>query len=265
MQLKFTDSGCGITQIMTKKYAVLGSPIAHSLSPMIHSHVLSELAIDSSYEKFEIGTDLSEFLNDKNDYSGFSLTMPLKDMGFQISENLSATARQTRSVNTLLRTESGWAGYNTDVFGIRTAVGFEPKSVAVLGSGATARSALAAFPNSEKLIGARNTFAAKQLSEQFNAKVVALEIALATEVVVSTLPVGVLATIVPSGFRFQTLLDAAYMNQRFEAQNFVSGLEMLLLQAVAQQRIFSGQGEHVPLPNEPALINGLRALLNVAK
>lgn len=250
---------------MTKKYAVLGSPIDHSLSPMIHSHVFAELAIDSSYERFEIADSLAEFLDAKRDYSGFSLTMPLKDLGFQLSDTLSEAARQTRSVNTLLQTESGWAGYNTDVFGIRSAIGFEPKSVAVLGSGATARSALAAFPNSDKFIGARNALTAKQLAEKFNAQVISLESAMTAEVVVSTLPVGVLVKIVPNGFRFQTLLDAAYMNPRFEAQNYVSGLEMLLLQAVAQQRIFSGRGENEQLPNESALINSLRALLNVAK
>lgn len=250
---------------MTRKYAVLGSPIEHSLSPKIHNLVFTQMGADASYEKFELAQDLRQFLDAKSDYSGFSLTMPLKDLGFEVSEKLSVTAQNTRSVNTLLRTSTGWDGYNTDVFGIREAIGFRPAQVAVLGSGATARSALAAFPDSQKVISARNSSAAAFLAGEFDAELIDFEKAIQAEVVISTLPVGALLEGIPKGFRFKTILDAAYMNQRVEAENYVSGLEMLLMQAVAQQRIFSGLDENDTLPNEPALVNSLRTLLNVAK
>jgi shikimate dehydrogenase len=250
---------------MTKKYAVLGSPIEHSLSPAIHNQVFTQLGVDANYEKFELAEGLEEFLDSKSDYNGFSLTMPLKDLGFEASERLSVTAQNTRSVNTLLRTSTGWDGYNTDVFGIREAIGFRPAQVAVLGSGATARSALAAFPDSQKVISARNSSAATFLAGEFGAELIDFESAIQAEVVISTLPLGALMSLTPKGFQFATILDAAYMNQRVEAENYVSGLEMLLLQAVAQQRIFYGLDENHTLPNEPALVNSLRTLLNVAK
>jgi shikimate dehydrogenase len=250
---------------MTSKYAVLGSPIEHSHSPRIHNHVFGQMKVDASYERFEVATDLDQFLNSKSEYSGFSLTTPLKDLGYQVAQTHSEEASKTRSVNTLKRISSGWAGYNTDVFGIRAAIGFKPPTVAVLGSGATARSALAAFPDSHKLLAARNSEVAANVAAEFEAELVDFRTAIRAEVVVSTLPVGALLDLVPMGFRFQTILDAAYMNPRVEAENYVSGLEMLLLQAIAQQRIFSGLDENQALPNEPALINSLRTLLNVAK
>jgi shikimate dehydrogenase len=250
---------------MTKKYAVLGSPIEHSQSPRIHSHVFGQMEVDASYEKFQVAQDLDEFLNSRSDYSGFSLTTPLKDLGYQVAQTHSEVASKTRSVNTLTKNSFGWAGYNTDVYGISAAIGFNPFTVAVLGSGATARSALAAFPNSRKLLAARNGGVAANVSAEFGAELVDFETAIQAEVVVSTLPVGALLDLVPMGFRFQTILDAAYMNPMIDAENYVSGLEMLLLQAVAQQRIFNGLDENQALPNEPALINSLRTLLNVAK
>ena len=250
---------------MTSRFAVLGSPIEHSLSPKIHNHVFSLLGKAESYEKFELSTGLEEFLKSKPAHLGFSLTMPLKDFGFQISTTLSKTAELTRSVNTLMRIAEGWAGYNTDVHGIREAIGFKPETVAILGSGATARSALAAFPESRKLVSARNPAAAEAICKEFDAVLVDFSEAIESQVVLSTLPVGVLPKNVPSGFRFGTILDAAYMNPRVEAENYISGIEMLLLQAVAQQRIFSGQSETQALENEAEIINSLKALLNVAK
>ncbi len=250
---------------MTSQFAVLGSPIEHSLSPKIHNFVFAETNQDASYDRFELSTDLANFLESKPQYSGFSLTMPLKDLGYQAATSLSATAIKTRSVNTLLRKADGWAGYNTDVFGIKASIGFFPGTVAVLGSGATARSALVAFPEAKRVVAGRNTDAVRQLAQIFDAEVVDISDAIESEVVISTLPQGVLEQSLPKGFSFQTILDAAYTNTEMPAQNYISGLEMLILQAIAQQRIFVGQGEDVPLSNELELLNGLRALLNMAK
>lgn len=250
---------------MTKKYAVLGSPIEHSLSPKIHQYIFERLGKDDSYERFELSSGLEQFLDSKDDYAGFSLTMPLKGLAFVASESVSLSAQMTGSVNTLLRTPTGWAGFNTDVHGIQAAIAFQPETVAVLGSGATARSALFAFPNSKKLLSARSASVAESTAAEMGAELVDFEEAIDAEVVVSTLPSGVLGSLLPTGFKFKTLLDAAYMNPAFPAQNYVSGLEMLLQQALGQQRIFRKASEQEPLPDELGLVNGLRALLNVAK
>jgi shikimate dehydrogenase len=250
---------------MTEKYAVLGSPIAHSLSPKIHRYVFEKLNLPHQYESFELAADLVEFVGKHEDFSGFSVTMPLKDEAYSLATTHSLLALQTQSVNTLLKVEVGYQGFNTDVFGIQKAVGHRPDTVAVLGSGATARSALAAFPQARKLVFARNTAAANQLALQFKAEVVDLANALSAEVVVSTLPAGVLPGLISPDSKLKTLLDVAYTNPEIACQRYVSGLEMLIHQAIAQQRIFQHGSESEPLDSEAELLEGLFKQLIVAK
>jgi shikimate dehydrogenase len=263
--LKYIYSGSEITLIMTKKYAVLGFPITHSLSPKIHSYCFEQLGIDATYERFELASGLEAFLQDHIDYSGFSLTMPLKDEAFAVANQLTDVAGQTQSVNTLVKNTNGYVGHNTDVPGIQAAVGFTPTVVAVLGSGATARSALAAFPESRRLIYARNTGVAASLAAKFNAELVEVSTAFEAEVLISTLPQGVLPELAAQNTRPKTLLDAVYTNPEIAAEKYVSGLEMLIHQAIYQQRIFAAGHEDQPLNNEPELLDGLMGLLSVAK
>ena len=250
---------------MTKKYAVLGSPIEHSLSPKIHNFIFASLGVDATYERFEVSSNLGDFLEQKDDHSGFSLTMPLKDQAYALARTLSPDAKATGSVNTLLRTNYGFAGFNTDVYGIKSAVAVNPTQVAVLGSGATARSALRAFPNSDKLVWARNTGAASELSSSFGSRTVSLEEALSAEVVISTLPAGAFIDIIPEGTELGVVLDVSYVNPPVDAKKYISGLEMLMLQAIAQQRIFQAGNETEPLENEAKLLSELRSHLNMAK
>ena len=250
---------------MTKKYAVLGSPIQHSLSPKIHNLVFSRLASDASYESFEVRDNLEQFLLEKPDFAGFSLTMPLKDQAFSFAKSLSPLAIRTRSVNTLLRTEDGYKGFNTDVFGIQMAVNQDPQEIAVLGSGATARSALAAYGDAKKVIYARNEQLADELASEFDATVVSLADALNKELVISTLPKGILPELISGQKPLQTILDVAYTNPKIPAKRYISGLEMLIHQAIYQQRIFHFASEETALRNESELIEELFELLLVAK
>ena len=89
---------------MTRQFAVLGSPIEHSKSPQIHRFVFEAVGIDAEYGRFEVSADLKSFLKAHEDFSGFSLTMPLKEQAFEIAENLDSDAQATEAVNTLLRT-----------------------------------------------------------------------------------------------------------------------------------------------------------------
>lgn len=264
-QQSFIVSGFGIIPTMTKKYAVLGSPIEHSLSPKIHALCFSRTLIAASYLRFEVSRDLGGFLANHLDFSGFSLTMPLKEEGFAVADSLSVLARKTRCVNTLLLSSKGYSGFNTDVYGIQMAVGFEPAEIAVLGSGATARSALAAFPEANKLIFARNASVASEIAKEFDATNVTLAEALSAEVVVSTLPTGVLPELIGNGVELKTLLDVAYTNPTLQAENYVSGLEMLIHQAIAQQRIFQFGDEDQELDKESELLEELYELLIMAK
>ncbi|MFI1017029.1 shikimate dehydrogenase [Streptomyces sp. NPDC020965] len=142
-----------MTKTTTRRAAVLGSPIAHSLSPVLHRAAYAELGLDHwSYDRFEVDeTTLVEFLERLDgSWAGLSLTMPLKRAIIPSLDGISDTAASVEAVNTVLRTGDGrLVGDNTDIPGMVAALrerGVDKvESAAVLGAGATASSALAAL------------------------------------------------------------------------------------------------------------------------
>lgn len=133
--------------------AVLGSPIAHSLSPVLHRAAYAELGLDGwSYDRFEIDEQaLPGFVEGLDgSWAGLSLTMPLKRAIIPLLDTVSETAASVEAVNTVVFTDDGGrTGDNTDIPGMIAALrerGVEKtESAAVLGAGATASSALAAL------------------------------------------------------------------------------------------------------------------------
>lgn len=130
--------------------AVLGNPISHSKSPLIHRAAYRELGLDWRYRAIRCGeAPLAAFLAGRGpEWRGFSLTMPLKDEAFRLATTLDPIAQLSGVVNTLHRLpEGGWAGYNTDVAGLAAAIqnaGLDATRTLVLGAGATAVSAVLA-------------------------------------------------------------------------------------------------------------------------
>ncbi|MEY4743952.1 MAG: hypothetical protein RIR34_1291, partial [Actinomycetota bacterium] len=104
---------------MERKLSVLGSPIGHSKSPDIHSAAYRVLGLDWDYERNEVRKGgLVSFMEGLTpDWLGLSITMPLKEEAFRFATSVDRAANATKAVNTLVRNETGWAGYNTDVFG----------------------------------------------------------------------------------------------------------------------------------------------------
>lgn len=271
---------------MTRNLAVVGSPISHSKSPQIHGAAYRVLGLDWQYSAIEV-TDgrLLQFIETLDaSWLGVSVTMPLKFEACRIADSLDEVAELTGIANTLLRTEGGWKGFNTDVFGIQKALQaeLEIKSprVAILGSGATAISTAFAImlANSEAQITlvARNRKASKELralliAKGFNAKVRSISSLRSTvfnsDITVSTLPPKALDEHVTKiAKRWLTkprgvFLDVAYepWPSKFATawQSYslktVSGIEMLIHQAIAQVRIFTGGDPAKDLPNERAV------------
>ncbi|MGW2818696.1 shikimate dehydrogenase [Streptomyces sp. NPDC001415] len=136
-----------------RRAAVLGSPIAHSLSPVLHRAAYAELGLGHwSYDRFEIDeAGLAEFVNGLDaSWAGLSLTMPLKRAIIPLLDGVSSTAASVEAVNTVVFTDDGRRlGDNTDIPGMIAALGergvTRVESAAVLGAGATASSALAAL------------------------------------------------------------------------------------------------------------------------
>ncbi|MFD5369605.1 shikimate dehydrogenase [Streptomyces sp. NPDC127103] len=138
---------------LSRRAAVLGSPIAHSLSPVLHRAAYAALGLDDwSYERFEVDeAGLPGFVRELDDsWAGLSLTMPLKRAVIPLLDAISDTAASVEAVNTVVLREDGRRiGDNTDIPGMLAALrerGVEKvESAAVLGAGATASSALAAL------------------------------------------------------------------------------------------------------------------------
>ncbi|MEU7039122.1 shikimate dehydrogenase [Streptomyces sp. NPDC046237] len=137
----------------TRRAAVLGSPIAHSLSPVLHRAAYAALGLDTwTYDRFEVDeAGLPGFVEGLDEsWAGLSLTMPLKRAIIPLLDAISDTAASVEAVNTVVLTEDGRrVGDNTDIPGLVAALrerGVEKvDSAAILGAGATASSALAAL------------------------------------------------------------------------------------------------------------------------
>ncbi|MFJ8045852.1 shikimate dehydrogenase [Kitasatospora sp. NPDC096147] len=134
--------------------AVLGSPIAHSLSPVLHRAGYEALGLARwSYGRHEVDeAGLASFVAglDRAEWAGLSLTMPLKRAVMPLLDGISATALAVDAVNTVVFGPDGdLRGDNTDVPGLVNALrerGVERvEAASVLGAGATASSALAAL------------------------------------------------------------------------------------------------------------------------
>lgn len=256
----------------TERLAVLGSPIAHSKSPLLHSAAYRQLGLDWSYEAIEVTAEgLREFVESRDEsWRGLSLTMPLKHHVIPLLTESDPIVTLTGAANTLVL--NGMRGFNTDVFGITEAFRRNgvPRldRVQILGGGATAASALAAVAQ----LGAKEV----AFTLRDPAKIVALEplaaalgVAIAETVeadaVISTLPGHADHTFViaPELRESAVLFDVAYdpWPSRLAAQwsaPVISGLEMLTLQALAQVRIFVGGDPGLALDDEPAVLAAMR-------
>ena len=136
--------------------AVLGHPVKHSLSPTMHQAALAEMGRTDSrfaawrYFKFDVSPDELPLALERlhaRGFHGLNLTVPHKTMAFGRLAAVDPAARPVGAVNTLLRLERGWHGYNTDGYGLATAVredlglSLAGASVILLGAGGAARGA----------------------------------------------------------------------------------------------------------------------------
>ncbi len=126
--------------------AVLGFPISHSLSPLLHAEIFKALGLTGTYISHEVRSgELASFLDAYEDaYSYLSLTMPLKEEALQLGFPVEPNALMAYSANTLIKGISGWQLSSTDGVGFGRALSHAGISkiskVLILGAGATARS-----------------------------------------------------------------------------------------------------------------------------
>lgn len=272
---------------MTSRLAVLGSPIAHSKSPALHRAAYEVLGLDWTYDAIEVAEGgLAAFKAGLGpEWLGLSLTMPLKREVLPLLAGRHGLVDHTGVANTVRISDDGWHGFNTDPVGIfwafMDAGVAELRDVWILGGGATAASVLAA---AYKLQARRAVVFMRDPSRGADLRDVAasfdgLELDIrqlgATDrsdrvpsAVVSVLPGGVESVMrFPEAVRSgSVLLDVAYdpwpsdlAREWSEAGGqVISGLSMLLHQAVEQVRIFAGSPDR-ELSDEKRVIAAMRA------
>ena len=126
-----------------KKFAVLGHPVSHSLSPKIHQYFASQFDIDLDYLRINVeSTNFKKTLIDlkQEGYEGLNITLPLKNLAYEICDELSSRAEQAKSVNTISIKNDKLYGDTTDGLGLVTDlltknVSFENKKILVIGAG----------------------------------------------------------------------------------------------------------------------------------
>ena len=138
-----------------KKYLVIGNPIEHSLSPLLHNFWIKNYNINAFYEKQLLEKkDIEKILSDMkvSKIHGINVTVPFKNTVIPFLDQLSDTAQDTQSVNTIFKRQNKLVGDNTDVYGFSEAVkltNFNPanKSALILGAGGVVPSVLLALKN----------------------------------------------------------------------------------------------------------------------
>lgn len=132
--------------------AVVGSPIEHSLSPVLHEAAYAALGLTGwSYHRHEVRAGgLAAYVAGLTpDWVGLSVTMPGKEEALELADEAGPDALLVGAANTLIRVPGGWRAENTDIAGMEAALRESDVGAAqdadVIGSGATARSVLVAL------------------------------------------------------------------------------------------------------------------------
>jgi shikimate dehydrogenase len=269
------------------KAAVLGQPITHSLSPVLHRAAYEALGLtDWTYDLVECDeAGLPGYVDGRGpEWAGLSLTMPLKRAVLPLLGHVDHLAAATGGANTVVFRADGRYGYNTDVPGIvdaLTEAGVPaPGSVTIIGAGATACSALAAVGE----LGAAGADVvlrdpARAAGVQATADRLGLKVrlrpwadlsgdAVAPDLLISTVPAGAANEYAERVRLTRTaplaLMDVVYhpwptpLAEAAAAAGSVvaSGYAMLLHQAAAQVELMTGK----PAPLEPMRAAGEQEL-----
>ena len=245
--------------------AVLGSPIAHSLSPRLHRAAYAALGLPWTYDAVEVLPEgLPGFLRGLDDsWAGLSLTMPLKQAVLPLLDACTDLAREVAAANTVVVRDGALHGDNTDVHGIVAALreagatddALAPGSQApvVVGGGATARSALAALRElghgSATLLVRSEPSDTLAAAERLGLRVdVTRDPAVldAADLVVSTLPAHAADGLAQHSAGVRLLLDVVYDPWPTALASacggaVASGASMLLHQAARQVELMTGR------------------------
>ncbi|HME13249.1 MAG TPA: shikimate dehydrogenase [Candidatus Acidoferrum sp.] len=248
----------------TNVYGVIGSPIGHSLSPLLHNTGFAARGLNAVYLPFLVDT-LSEFLAAVPEIGvrGFSVTLPHKQAIMKHLKSCDSLAAEIGAVNTVtVGSDGSLHGSNTDYLGVlralQTRMRLAKSRVLIFGAGGSARAAAFALARAGAgvVICARREVAARELARDCNGEVVPRR-ALLTErfdAVLNATPIGMHPHAGVSPLRARELhcrvvMDLIYRPQRTELLKIaarkgiagISGVEMFVAQGVAQWELWTGK------------------------
>ncbi|RKT56422.1 shikimate dehydrogenase [Saccharothrix australiensis] len=268
---------------MVRQAAVIGSPVAHSLSPVLHNAAFAALGLPWTYTRVECDAEGVEPLVRGLDpsWAGLSVTMPGKRAALAVASSVTPRAALVGAANTLVPVADGWRADCTDVDGVvgalRAACGFTGGSRAVLlGAGGTATAALVGLASlgvpSFSLVVRSPERAAESVAcaERAGVRLDVVPwdgadfaaLAASSDVLVSTVPTAATEPVADALAEAPCVLDVVYhpwptpLAQAVERRGRTSatGLDMLLHQAFGQCEQFTGR----PAPRA-AMRDALRA------
>lgn len=267
----------------SKRFEVWGSPIGHSKSPQLHRAAYDALGLDWDYRAVEVTTEqlADSFHTLPSTVGGLSLTMPLKEGILSLVSDRRGPVDLLHAANTVVRSDDEWWLDNTDWWGAARVLsdhgGVSGDTVWMLGAGATARAvvyALSTLGPTKLVLVVRSPERARVTEVLAQTLTLPVEVAVMSDVpaeppqwVISTLPGGVVAEIpgLDAVAGSSTLFDIAYdpwpsaLGAVWEAEGsrVISGLEMLVYQALAQIRAFVKADTSVPLEREADVLDAM--------
>lgn len=240
------------------KLAVAGSPISHSLSPLLHTTAYELLGVKATFLTEEL-TDLDfgefYFSAKASGYRGLALTMPLKEISIGFVDRVDPIAKQISSINTIIFESTGSIGLSTDLMAFKSLLKpYFGKRIGILGAGGTARAAIGAL----KGTGSEVTVLTRSMTrhDQLHAAAVDLELDFLDwhnfeeiqdrDLIISTTPAGAtdgLSVISSKADFFEVIYHPWPTELAKRYQNLgkvvIGGLSLLVEQALFQIKYFS--------------------------
>lgn len=263
--------------------AVIGSPVEHSLSPLLHRSALEFLGVEGSYDRSDVPLDTlaSFFTSHQEQYHYFSITMPLKEEALTLNVEVDELARRVNSANTLYKRDHTWKLTSTDGQGLVEALAHQGysqfNSVLILGAGGTARAVAGSLDSISASISVLGRSSTRR--EEMESVIVTSDFEYLRwsedpglhnyDLVVNTTPAGAADLLADSlfGRHCNLLFDVIYkpwptvLASRWSDSGgtVINGLEMLLYQGIAQLELVLNR----PL-DHAALASHIRPILQRA-
>lgn len=246
-------------------YGIVGYPLEHSLSPVMHNTAFQALGINAVYQKFEVAPEnLNNFINNKarEEIAGLSVTIPHKIKVMRCLDEIADVVREIGAVNTIINKNGYLIGANTDWIGVLVPLekygDLKGKKVIVLGNGGAARAACYGLKKADAnvVILGRNIVRVRKLAARFECFADSLEnIGLyAADVLINTTSVGMEANeepLVPKKFFkknmivfdvvYKPLMTKLLREAKRAGCEIITGEKMLLSQGAAQFELWTGK------------------------